>query len=327
MAALVILSASCDTCPQGNATNSLFCHGQCAADEATCSGVCANLANDRDNCGTCGNACGDGLVCAFSQCVEPCEGGLINCAGACVDLGSDEANCGGCAVTDPGFACSPTETCSDGQCGCLATELVCAAGCIDPNTSNVHCGATGDCTGLNAGTQCVGQEACLNGNCESTLIYRGSLADPSGEPAGSTGLWTFNGQIGITGANAACAAAFPGSEVCTFAKLQAASTKAIPETINAVDTNNNPVSAWWIDDPTLATNTVPNLRCSSCTGGDPAACINVPFSYGTADQGVVGQHVTLTRATGAISNVITQTTANGCSVRRHVACCSVITAP
>jgi len=45
-----------------------------------CNGIAAdgcesNLASDRGNCGKCGNACADGLVCLSSSCQKPLSGG------------------------------------------------------------------------------------------------------------------------------------------------------------------------------------------------------------------------------------------------------------
>ena len=154
---------------------------------------------------------------------------------------------------------------------------------------------------------CGNKQACLNGNCESTLIYRGSLPK-------TTGKFTFNGVLFLDGANAACDVAFPGSEMCTFTKLKQASMTAVPETTNAVDTGAAAVAEWWVDDPNDATDS----RCIKTAD-------QKPWSYQTADEGHKGFHVTLTPATGAIDNApISDVT---CSALRNVPCCSKITAP
>ncbi len=305
----VVALVGCQTCPDGDSSGSLFCHaGNCAVDETVCGGVCANVQSDRDNCGRCGMQCGDGLVCSLGACVEGCQDGRTNCAGTCVDPITDEANCGGCSAADPQHMCTADQTCLGGVCGCAPTDVVCAGTCADPQTSHDHCGASLDCAGANAGTMCQATEGCLGGHCVSRQIYRGSLK-------ATTGRWTYQGMLGLNGANAECAMRWPGSQVCSYDKLLAASTRPVPETTGAMDYDGAAVTSWWIDDPAA----IANLRCQSNQDA-------IPWSYGTADQGHVGKYVTLTAATGAISALETGTLPS-CNGARHVACCSTVTAP
>jgi hypothetical protein len=312
-----VLLVGCETCPDGNAGDSLYCHaGNCAAGEAICAGVCSNMQTDRDNCGQCGNQCGDGLVCSGGTCVEGCDNGQVSCAGSCVDTQTDEMNCGGCGLTGPQFVCDGAETCSGGGCICAAPSLTCGGVCTDPMTNPMHCGATGDCTGGNAGTTCMSNEGCVDGGCISRLIYRGSLR-------ASNGNWTYQGQAGLNGANAECELRWPGSKVCTYDKLLMASQRLVPETMGATDFMGNAVTAWWIDDPTA----LPTQRCTNNNTrnvNDPND-LGVAWTYGTQDQGHVGKFVTLTPATGAISTVTT--IFPSCNTARHVACCSTVVAP
>jgi hypothetical protein len=161
--------------------------------------------------------------------------------------------------------------------------------------------------GGNAGMMCSAEQACVNGSCVFTKVYRGSLV-------ASTGRWTYQGMLGLTGANAACAASWPGSAICTYDKLVLAQSKA--ELVNAVDTGNNPVSQWWIDDPQAPAT----QRCQSNAD-------QIPWSYATQDQGHVGKYVVLDRPAGTIGAVVTATLGTGCNVVRHVACCSINIAP
>ncbi len=306
---LFLILAACQACPDGNAENSVYCHAaSCAENESICAGACANMQSDRDNCGACGTQCGDGLVCSFGQCLEGCADGLVNCGGGCVDLAMDRNNCGGCGATDSARVCTPDQNCNNGTCGCGAVEIVCNGMCTNPMTSVTYCGASGTCAGGAVGTTCTSEEACLNGTCTSKLIYRGSL------PA-NTGRWQYQAMLGISGANADCAAHWPGTAICPYDKLLAASLKATPETINATDYNASPVTTWWIDDPAAPGG-------QRCIGNADA----IPWSYATADQGHVGKYATLTRATGQISALILDVLPS-CNQNRFVPCCSLLTAP
>jgi len=308
MIGIGVAISGCETCPDGNAGNSLYCHAAtCSANEAVCAGACANLMSDRDNCGICGKTCGDGMSCSQGQCSETCTNAKeTRCNGTCIDTLADPANCGTC-----GNACKASQACNAGTCGCAPGSLVCSGLCTNPATNRYHCGATADCMGSNAGKVCGINEGCAGGVCVSSLIYRGSL------PA-SMGRWMYGGQLGLAGANAECAAHFPGSEVCSAAKLMMAQAKN--ELVNATDYNNMPVTDWWIDDPTA----MPKERCNFTTQE------NMPWTYATQHIGSYSKYVTLTRATGVITSVQTGNIGAGtglCAQTRFVACCSIVTAP
>jgi hypothetical protein len=306
---LACLQLSC-----GGASN-----GACAADETSCSDGCTSLTSDRDNCGACGHACGDGLVCSQSQCVEGCDNGEDRCNGVCTDTSTDVGNCGAC-----GSACTSDQICTAGACGCATGDLVCSGVCTNPLNDSNHCGASGDCE-TTPGVKCGTDEGCLNGTCASTLIYRGSL------PA-STGVWNYGGTPGIAGADTACAAQWPGTAHCSYTQLQSAAAKNPSELINAADYSGSAVVTtgsastsqygdFWIDDPTADGRT----RCNFSQTGGP----NIPWSYGTSHLGNVGRYVTLTADTGQITavqtgNIVTTNSGTGlCSESRFVACCTV----
>ncbi|MCX5744281.1 MAG: hypothetical protein NT062_17465 [Proteobacteria bacterium] len=302
-----LATSGCESCPDGASGGSLYCHAEtCRAEETTCAGICADLQNDRDNCGACGTSCGDGMSCSQGQCSESCAGTETRCNGTCTDTTSDPTNCGTCGTT-----CSASQTCNNGTCGCPTGDLVCGGLCTDPATDEQHCGATSDCLGNNAGTICSANQACSGGACVSTLFYRGSL------PA-STGRWTYGGVLGLDGANADCNLHFAGSQVCSADKLALAQAKN--ELINATDYNNVAVTDWWIDDPTAT----PDARCNFVSQE------NLPWTYQTAHLGHYSKFVSLTPATGVITPVQTGNIAAStglCSQTRFVACCSIATAP
>jgi hypothetical protein len=72
-----------------------------------CGTGCTDTTTDRDNCGTCDNACPTERTCSGGKCV--CPSGYTDCSGLCADLKVDAQNCGGC-----GKAC--TGECSGGSC-------------------------------------------------------------------------------------------------------------------------------------------------------------------------------------------------------------------
>ncbi|HET9300334.1 MAG TPA: hypothetical protein VFO11_10340, partial [Candidatus Polarisedimenticolaceae bacterium] len=80
--------------PQTVATESVP-PGCCPApDQLNCSGNCVDYLEDPNNCGACGNVCGDGTCCTDGNCVPLCDPGQIYCNGECRDPQNDNANCG-----------------------------------------------------------------------------------------------------------------------------------------------------------------------------------------------------------------------------------------
>lgn len=56
------------------------------------------------------------------------------------------------------------------QLSCQDTLLDCEGRCIDPGSSEAFCGASGDCTGPEAGEVCGGGRVCTGGVCEVTCL-------------------------------------------------------------------------------------------------------------------------------------------------------------
>jgi hypothetical protein len=91
-------------CDQGTCT--------CEAGYTSCSGVCRDLLNDRNNCGRCAAACAG--TAASETCVSgicTCQPGFTMCGNSCVDFQQDPNNCGAC-----GHACGLGQNCILGQC-------------------------------------------------------------------------------------------------------------------------------------------------------------------------------------------------------------------
>jgi hypothetical protein len=83
----------------------------CPSGLTNCSGICQDLTNDLNNCGTCGTKCTSGQLCSNGKCVFNCPTGQTACSGSCVDTTSDQNNCGGCNKK-----CAVGEKCVNGVC-------------------------------------------------------------------------------------------------------------------------------------------------------------------------------------------------------------------
>ena len=139
---------------------------ECDPPLSECGGACVNTDTDDANCGSCGNACMEGMECDGSgMCIASCDPGLTPCSGACVNTDTDDANCGSC-----GNACMGGMECDgSGMCAvaCLPGNVRCNGNCINPQTEPMFCGATLDCQGANAGRVCEGVTECEDGACKA----------------------------------------------------------------------------------------------------------------------------------------------------------------
>ncbi|MBI4704262.1 MAG: hypothetical protein HY744_24390, partial [Deltaproteobacteria bacterium] len=141
-------------------------------------------ANDPANCGSCGNACAGGLVCASGACALQCLGGATKCGSKCVDVANDPANCGSC-----GNACPGGQVCASGACAlvCYGGTTKCGSKCVDLNYDPTNCGSCGKACG-------GGGAYCSSGSCV------GGACVPSGGRAGfntlavdtASGCWNGN---------------------------------------------------------------------------------------------------------------------------------------
>lgn len=228
---------------------------------------------------------------------------LTSCEARCVDTDISPDFCGSCDNS-----CEAGQGCAAGACVdvCDPGQLNCGGECIDPNTDADFCGASGTCTGTNAGEDC-GDNQCSAGTCTSQR-YIGSLTP-------STGMWNYGGTIGVPGAVAACQTLYsePSAIVCGFDHLLDAQNKG--ELANAVDSDNNPVTEWWILD---ATQNIAR-QCTNTDVGNGGA--NVPWSYQTAHIGQGARFVSV--SSGSVSQVvdIPSTSGSACDVARNVPCC------
>jgi len=134
----------------------------CASGLACCSGYCADLFEDYDNCGGCGHACEepgpyeDG-ACVDGTCLYKCVSGALFCNGACTPVLSDPNNCGAC-----GNACTgSTPYCNVGKCGtvrCFGGQALCGGVCREIQLDPTNCGG--------CGVVCGPGENCAGGLCQ-----------------------------------------------------------------------------------------------------------------------------------------------------------------
>ena len=153
-----------------------------------------NLQNDDENCGACGNSCGNfeainmGSRCVKGACAFEClpdgratDGYMEfrNCNnliddGCEINITEDPANCGAC-----GNACAAGVRCINGRCGCPRPAMTdCNGSCRDTRCDNDNCGACGNrcgptpnaCNPLTPNTQygCV-DSVCSKVKCKQRL--------------------------------------------------------------------------------------------------------------------------------------------------------------
>jgi hypothetical protein len=100
----------------------------------------------------------------------------------------------------------------------------------------------------------------------------------------TTGRFNYDLNLGLPGANAACAARFAGTHACTYANLQAA--QAAGDLDGAKDINGTTVTSFWAIDGSHSNQ----LQCT----------VSVAWDYQTAHTGQFGEKVNLTNATGVL---------------------------
>ncbi|MGK4007579.1 MXAN_6577-like cysteine-rich protein [Sorangium sp. So ce1036] len=123
IASLVLASAA--SCARGDNTLAA-----CDDDLSLCGGACVDTQTDPEHCGACDGVCADGQHCEAGACVG--EGGATGAGSASASGGVDVPTCG-------------------------AGEAECDGGCVDLQSSPVHCGR--------CGVQCAPDETCTEGAC------------------------------------------------------------------------------------------------------------------------------------------------------------------
>jgi hypothetical protein len=104
------------------------------------------------------------------------------------------------------------------------------------------------------------------------------------------GRFNYNLQIGLPGANSACASNFASTHACSYRELQCA--EAASELDGLKDTANNTVMSFWAID-----NAQPPLQ--QCQDDVPGGS-GLNWEYGTAHTASRGQKVALNNGTGVL---------------------------
>jgi hypothetical protein len=149
-----------------------------------CSGQCVSLLTDLQNCGACGQPCGEYQTCVRGVCT--CPTGEMWCDARCTQVATDYENCGACGkrcgdtelceaasckpnTTGCNPPCGAGQSCQAGQCLCPTGQGFCNGRCLDVMSNPDHCG-TCDKT-------CDADLGCSNGLCGCT---RGETACTTG---------------------------------------------------------------------------------------------------------------------------------------------------
>jgi hypothetical protein len=146
-----------------------------------CGDDCVDYLNDSNNCGACGNVCGDGECCSNGACASLCAPGQAWCNDECVDVQNDSNNCHDC-----GTVCGDGTCCDGGDCAsiCPSGQEWCDNACVDTENDSANCGA--------CGTACGDGTCCNGGECVSVC------------PAGQ--VWCNNACVDFANDSANCGA-------------------------------------------------------------------------------------------------------------------------
>lgn len=127
----------------------------CSAGQTYCTDRCTFTAQDRQNCGRCGQVCTlPNSACLQGKCVCP-QASHTLCNGVCINTQTSHQHCGRCDRR------CPTEMqCKQGTCVCSGTLQACGDTCFDLQNSPTHCGV--------CNRTCSKEHTCVQGQCQCT---------------------------------------------------------------------------------------------------------------------------------------------------------------
>lgn len=187
--------------------------GCCPANPAVphqlrCGDTCVDYLNDPQNCGSCGNVCGDGTCCSNGSCVSLCGDDRRWCDGECADLANDSNSCGAC-----GNVCGDGTCCDDASCAsiCPSGQGWCDNHCVDLANDSANCGICGSACG--AGTCCNGG-ACAS-VCPAWRVFcNGQCVDPANDSANCGACGSSCGAGSCCSAGTCAAFCNDGRQLC-----------------------------------------------------------------------------------------------------------------
>jgi len=181
-------------------------------------------------------------------------------------------------------------SCLDAQVECRVCQTINEADNLFVNCDLFDDGAANASCASGAGPTPTATETPAPG-----VVFQGALLQTSGR-------FTYQAIVGLTGADAECAVKYAGTHVCTYAELQTA--EAAGDLDGAQDTDGVSVTSFWAIDGTR-----PDVdQCS----------VTVAWDYATAHTGHFADVVNLNNATGALGSL---TTGNLCLAQHWVGCC------
>jgi hypothetical protein len=128
------------------------------------------------------------------------------------------------------------------------------------------------------------------------MLLKGALAP-------TPGRFNFNATLGVPGANAACAANFPGTHACTYAELQTAQADGDLVGLKDIGSATVPpamVTSFWAID-SAAPDPTPGIQ--QCVDDAPGGT-GLNWEYGTAHTPSRGNQVPLNNGTGALGALV-----------------------
>lgn len=175
-------------CPGERRCIAGVCEYDCGPNEVGCGDECIDPNTDFRYCGARGDCAGvdagerclGDATCSDGSCLLTCRPGEIECTDCargghacpiyCINPDVHRRFCGAgpsCTDAEQGVHCPDDHRCVDGRCEleCEDQRVACGPVCVDPALDVQHCGASGDCLGVNAGEMCAQDERCWDGDC------------------------------------------------------------------------------------------------------------------------------------------------------------------